>query len=69
MASSSREETVRLPVIGADSKLLRVLESVCRKINRSGARKHDLIHAVREHVVQRLAKARCRSTTWPAIWV
>ncbi len=50
------EETLRLPVIGADSKLLRVLESACRRIIGPAPRKHDLIHSVREYVVQRLAK-------------
>jgi len=49
-------ETLRLPVIGADSTLLRVLESACRKIIGPAPRKPDLIHSVREHVVQRLAK-------------
>jgi len=50
------KETLRLPVIGADSKLLRVLQSACRKIIGPVRRKHDLIHSVREYVVQRLAK-------------
>jgi AraC-like DNA-binding protein len=50
------EETLRLPVIGADNKLLRVLEGACRKIVGPAPRKHDLIHSVREYVVQRLAK-------------
>jgi AraC-like DNA-binding protein len=50
------EETLRLAVIGADSKLLRVLESACRRIIGPTPRKHDLVHSVRQHVVQRLAK-------------
>jgi AraC-like DNA-binding protein len=50
------EETLRLPVIGADNRLLRVLEVACRKIIGRAPRKHDLVHSVREYVVQRLAK-------------
>jgi len=50
------EETLRLPVIGADNKLLRVLEGACRKIVGPEPRKHDLVHSLREYVVQRLAK-------------
>jgi AraC-like DNA-binding protein len=50
------EETLRLPVIGADSKLLRVLESAGRKIIGPAPRKHDLVHSVRAYVLQRLAK-------------
>ena len=50
------EETLRLPVIGSDNKLLRVLEVACRKIIGPAPRRPDLIHAVREYVVLRLAK-------------
>ena len=50
------EETLRLPVIGADNKLLRVLESRLPQDHRSRPAQHDLIHSVREYVVQRLAK-------------
>jgi AraC-like DNA-binding protein len=50
------EETLQLPVVGADNRLLRVLEGACRKIVGPAPRKHDLIHLVREYVVQRLAK-------------
>lgn len=49
------EETLRLPVIGADNRLLRVLESACRKVI-GQPRKQDLIHSVREYIMQRLAK-------------
>jgi len=49
-------ETLRLPVIGADSKLLRVLEAACRKIVGPVPRQYDVVRSVREHVVQRLAK-------------
>ena len=50
------EETLRLPVIGAHNRLLRTLEAACRKIIGRQPRKDDLIHSVREYVVQRLAK-------------
>ena len=54
-----------MPVIGADNKLLRVLEGACRKIVGPAPRKHDLIHSVREYVVQRLAKGAAPIPTWP----
>ncbi len=50
------EETVRLPVIGADNRLLRTLEAACRRIVGPQPRKEDLVHSVRQHVVQQLAK-------------
>jgi AraC-like DNA-binding protein len=50
------KETLQLPVIGADNKLLHVLEGACRKIIGPAPRKHDLVHSVREYVFQRLAK-------------
>ena len=50
------EETLGLPVVGSDNKLLRVLECACRKIIGPAPRKHDLLHSVREYVVHRLAK-------------
>ena len=50
------EETLRLPVMGADNRLLRVLEAACRRIIGRQPRKDDLVHSVREYVVQRLAK-------------
>jgi len=50
------EETVRLPVIGADNRLLRTLEAACRRIVGPRPRKEDLVHSVRQHVVQQLAK-------------
>lgn len=49
-------ETMRLPVVGADSKLLRVLERACQKILGPAPKKQDLIHDVRELLVDRLAK-------------
>ena len=50
------EETLRLPVIGADNRLLRTLEAACRRIFGPRPRKEDLVHSVREYVVQQLAK-------------
>ena len=50
------DETASLPVVGADKRLLRVLESACRKIIGPAARKQDFIHSVRDHLVRRLAK-------------
>jgi hypothetical protein len=49
-------ETLQLPVIGADNRLLRVLEVACRKIIGRPPRRQDLVHSVREYVVHRLAK-------------
>ena len=60
------EETLRLPVMGADNRLLRMLEAACRKIVGRRPRKDDLVHSVREYVVQRLRRGRRRSTRWPA---
>jgi AraC-like DNA-binding protein len=51
-------ETTKLPVIGADSKLLQVLERACKQILGSTPRKQDLVHDVRELIVDRLAKGR-----------
>jgi AraC-like DNA-binding protein len=50
------EETLKLPVVGADNKLLRVLVAACRRIIGPRPRKDDLVHAVREYVVKRLKK-------------
>jgi len=50
------DETLRLPVSGADHKLLRALESACRRIVGRAPRRLDLVHSVREYVVQHLAK-------------
>jgi len=48
--------TMRLPVIGADSKLFKVLERACQKILGPTPRKRDVHHDVRELVIDRLAK-------------
>ena len=48
--------TMRLPVIGADSKLFKVLERACQKILGPTPRKRDIQHDVRELVIEGLAK-------------
>jgi AraC-like DNA-binding protein len=50
------EEALQLPVIGADNRLLATLEAACRKIIGPRPPKDDIVHAVREYVVHRLAK-------------
>jgi len=50
------EETLRLPVIGADNRLLRTLEAACSRIVGPKARKEDLVHSVRKYVVERLTR-------------
>lgn len=49
-------EALSLPVIGADNRLLQVLESACRKIIGPTPRKKDIVHLARERLVQQLAK-------------
>ena len=49
-------ETMRLPVIDADSKLFKVLVLACRQILGPTPKKQDVVHDVRELVVDRLAK-------------
>ena len=48
--------TMHLPVIGADNKLFKVLERACQKILGPAPKKQDIVHDVRELVVDRLAK-------------
>ena len=50
------EESLRLPVIGADNQLLRMLEAACRRIVGRQPRKDDLVHSVREYVVAKTGK-------------
>jgi AraC-like DNA-binding protein len=50
------EETTRLPVKGADDHLLRVLQSACRRIIGPSPKKRDLVHDVRELIVEKLPK-------------
>ena len=61
------EETLRLPVVGADNKLLRVLEVACRKI--IGRARAGTISSIRcaNMSCSGWPRARYRSTTWPAI--
>src|ERR1700730_13910830 len=47
---------MRLPVVGADSKLFKVLERACQKTLGPTPRKQDIVHDVRELVIDRLAK-------------
>ena len=49
-------EALRLPVIGADDKLLKVLERACRQILGPAPKKRDLVHDVKELVLDRLTK-------------
>jgi AraC-like DNA-binding protein len=49
-------ETMRLPVVGADNRLLKVLVDGCRKILGPTPKKQDLVHDVREFIIDRLAK-------------
>jgi AraC-like DNA-binding protein len=48
--------TMRLPVMGADSTLLKVLEKACQKILGPTPKKQDIVHDVRELVIDRLTK-------------
>jgi AraC-like DNA-binding protein len=48
--------TMRLAVIGADSKLFKVLEQACQKILGPMPKKQDIVYDVRELVIDRLAK-------------
>lgn len=50
------EETLRLPVIDADNRLLRTLEAACRRIVGPQPRKEDIVHSVRQYVMKQLAK-------------
>jgi AraC-like DNA-binding protein len=49
-------EATRLPVIGADDKLLKVLERGCRQILGPTPKKRHLLHDDRELVTERLTK-------------
>jgi AraC-like DNA-binding protein len=50
------EETTRLPVKDADDKLLHVLEAAGRRIIGPSPKKRELVHEVRELIVERLPK-------------
>src|SRR5260370_38258500 len=47
---------MRLPVVGADSKLFKVLERACQKILGPTPRKQDIVHDVRQLAIDKLAK-------------
>jgi AraC-like DNA-binding protein len=53
-------ETMRQPVIGADNKLLRVLQRACERILGPTPKKQDLVHDVREFIIDRLTKGSIR---------
>ena len=50
------EDTLRLPVAGADNRLLKALEQACRKILGPAPRKRDIVHDVRELIIDHLTK-------------
>ena len=50
------DDAMRLPVIAADSTLLKVLERACQKILGPTPKKSDIVYEVRELLVDRLAK-------------
>jgi AraC-like DNA-binding protein len=49
-------ETMRLPVVGADNKLLVVLQRACDRILGPTPKKQDIVHDVRELIIDRLTK-------------
>lgn len=49
-------DVMRLPAVDADKRLLRVLENTCRKVLGPTPKKQDLVHDVRELLIDRLAK-------------
>ncbi len=49
-------KVAQLPVIGADDRLLKVLERACRQVLGPAPRKQDLVHDVREWAMDRLTK-------------
>ena len=49
-------DTMHLPVIGADNKLFKVLERACKSILGTAPKKQDIVHDVRELVIDGLAK-------------
>jgi len=50
------EDTLRLPVADADNRLLKALEQACRKILGPTPRKQDIVHDVRELIIDSLTK-------------
>ena len=52
------EEAMRLPVEGADAKLLKILEQACQKIvGPASPKTQDLVYRVRELIIERLPKS------------
>ena len=49
-------ETMRLPIVGANHKLLKVLEMSCRKILGPAPRKQDIVHEVRSLIMDGLSR-------------
>jgi len=49
-------EAMRLPVVGANNKLLKVLQEACRMVVGPTPRKHDIVHDVRELIIDKLTK-------------
>jgi len=49
-------ETMRLPIIGANDKLLKVLTIACRKILGPAPKKQDIVHDVRSLIIEELAR-------------
>src|SRR5262249_60093784 len=53
------EEAMRLPVEGADAKLLKILEQACQKIVGPGSPKtQDLVYRVRKLIIESLPNTR-----------
>jgi AraC-like DNA-binding protein len=49
-------ETMQMPIVGANHKLLKVLEMACRKILGPAPKKQDIVHDVRSLIVDGLAR-------------
>ena len=49
-------ETMQMPIVGANHKLLKVLEMACRKILGPAPKKQDIVHDVRSLIVEGLAR-------------
>ena len=49
-------ETMQMPIVGANHKLLKVLEMACRKILGPTPKKQDIVHDVRSLIVEGLAR-------------
>lgn len=51
-------ESMGLPVVGADDRLLKALEAACARILGPAPREHDLVHDVREILLDGLSRGR-----------